>query len=159
MMRASTRLLVLALCAVPTAALGQAGAVAQPGVAPPASPVPKQAPSANCDRCGTVESIRQVTTHDRWTPLGTVPSMSDGTPKGVVMYQVGPGFTNQGQVLLGAAGGAAYKTSPTERNASRWEVVVRMDSGDKRTLSQNYEPMLREDDRVRVFGTQIELLQ
>jgi hypothetical protein len=34
-----------------------------------------------------------------------------------------------------------------------------MDSGEKRTLSQNYEPMLREDDRVRVFGTQIELLQ
>jgi predicted protein tyrosine phosphatase len=85
--------------------------------------------------------------------------MADGTPKGVVMYQVGPGFTNQGQVLLGAAGGAAYKSSPTERNASRWEIVVRMDSGDKRTLSQNYEPMLHQDDRVRVFGTQIELLQ
>jgi outer membrane lipoprotein SlyB len=146
MMRASRRLLVLALCAAPAAGLGQTGAAVQPA-------------TSACDRCGTVESIRQVTTRDRWTPLGSVPSMSDGTPKDVVMYQVGPGFTNQGQVLLGAAGGAAYKTSPTERNASRWEVVVRMDSGDKRTLSQNYEPMLREDDRVRVFGTQIELLQ
>ena len=75
------------------------------------------------------------------------------------MYQVGPGFTNQGQVPLGAAGGAAYKSSPTERRAARWEIVVHMDSGDKRTLSQNYEPMLHQDDRVRVFGTQIELLQ
>ena len=146
MMRASTRLLLLALCAAPTAGLGQTGAAVSPA-------------AGACDRCGTVESIRQVTTQDRWTPLGSVPSMVDGTPKGVVMYQVGPGFTNQGQVLLGAAGGAAYKTSPTERNASRWEIVVRMDSGDKRTLSQNYEPMLHQDDRVRVFGTQIELLQ
>ena len=157
MMHASTRLLVLALCVAPAVGLGQTGVVAQPGASPPASPVPKQAASANCDRCGTVESIRQLATRDRWQPLGSVPSISDGTPKDVVMYQVGPGFTNQGQVLLGAAGGA--KTSPTERNVSRWEVVVRMDSGEKRTLSQNYEPMLREDDRVRVFGTQIELLQ
>jgi outer membrane lipoprotein SlyB len=114
----------------------------------------------NCDRCGKVESIKQVTVRDQWTPLGsTASSASDGNPSGVAVYQIGKGFTNQGQVLLGAAGGGAYRTKPNELNTTRWEVTVRMDAGGNRTMTQNYEPMLREGDRVRVLGKQIELLQ
>ena len=75
------------------------------------------------------------------------------------MHQIGKGFTNQGQVLLGAAGGGTYSKRPSELNAKRWEVVVRMDGGDKRLVTQNYEPMLHEGDRVRVMGSQLELVQ
>lgn len=75
------------------------------------------------------------------------------------MVQIGPGFSNQGQVLIGAAGGAAYGTRPNQLNRQRWQVVVRMDVGGTRAVTQNYEPMLREGDRVRVMGTQLELLQ
>ena len=39
----------------------------------------------------------------------------------------------------------------------RWEVSVRMDDGTRRTLSQSYEPAVGEGDRVRVYGTQLEL--
>jgi hypothetical protein len=122
-----------------------------------ATPTPNR---DNCDRCGKIETIRQVAVRDQWMPLGsTASSASDGNPSGVTVYQIGKGFTNQGQVLLGAAGGAAYRTKPNELNATRWEVTVHMDVGGSRTLTQNYEPMLREGDRVRVMGKQIELLQ
>lgn len=131
-----------------------------------ASPVAAQpaAKDGECDRCGKIESIRPVTAKDQWTPLGTVSSspLGDGNtanPSGVTMYQIGPGFSKQGTVMIGAAGGAAYGTRPSQLNAKRWEIVVRMDAGGSRSVTQNYEPMLREGDRVRVMGSQLELLQ
>jgi len=135
----------------------------------PTSPTPSDARaalpvSADCDRCGTVQSINRTTTKDQWTPLGSVSASPLGTgdttaPSAVTMYQIGKGFSKQGTVLVGAAGGAAYQTRPRELNTSRWEVVVRMDSGGTRSVTQNYEPMLREGDRVRVMGSQLELVQ
>jgi outer membrane lipoprotein SlyB len=112
-----------------------------------------------CDRCGKVESIREVANKDTWTPLGSVPRSSDLGPTGVAVYQIGPGFSNQGQVLIGAAGGGTYNTRANQRNATRWEVVVKMDDGSTRSVTQNYEPLLVVGDRVRVIGTQIELMQ
>jgi outer membrane lipoprotein SlyB len=141
-----------------------------------ASPVAAQSPApaaaGDCDRCGKIESIRPVTAKDAWMPLGTVSTtplgtvsatpLGDGTaaaPSGVTMFQIGPGFSKKGTVLIGAAGGAAYRTRPSELSAKRWEIVVRMDAGDSRSVTQNYEPMLREGDRVRVMGNQLELVQ
>ena len=131
---------------------------------------PAQAPAttSDCDRCGKVESVHPVTTKDPWTPLGTTasgvavgnPSDSpSGNPTGVTMVQIGKGMTKKETVLIGAAGGGMYRTRPPELNAKRWEVVVRMDNGERRSVTQNYEPMLRDGDRVRVLGTQLELMQ
>jgi outer membrane lipoprotein SlyB len=136
-----------------------AGSLAAPAIA--AQPAAKE---ESCDRCGKIESIRPVAAKDQWTPLGTVSATPLGagnaaTPSGVTMFQIGPGFSKQGTVLIGAAGGAAYHTRPSELNATRWEVVVRMDAGGSRSVTQNYEPMLREGDRVRVLGSQLELVQ
>jgi outer membrane lipoprotein SlyB len=126
--------------------------------------VAQTAASARCERCGKIESIRPVTTKDQWTPLGTVSATplgegSAAAPSGVTMFQIGPGLSKQGTVLIGAAGGAAYGTRPSQLNAKRWEIVVRMDAGGSRSVTQNYEPMLREGDRVRISGSQLELLQ
>ncbi|HEX9275587.1 MAG TPA: hypothetical protein VGA51_04210 [Casimicrobiaceae bacterium] len=128
------------------------------------SPGPAAAAGGECDRCGKIESIRPMTAKDTWTPLGTVTTTSQGegttgTPSGVTMYKIGPGFSKQETLLIGAAGGAAYRTRPSELNAKRWEIVVRLDGGGSRSVVQNYEPMLREGDRVRVMGNQLELVQ
>jgi len=123
------------------------------------------APTADtCDRCGTIQTIQRVAAKDTWAPLGTVSatSVGAGDPIGsspVTMYEIGRGFSKKGTVMVGAAGGAAYGARPKELNAPRWEVAVKMDVGGVRLVTQNYEPMLREGDRVRVLGTQLELVQ
>ena len=102
-------------------------------------------PAAECGACGKVESIRVATANQQWTPLGTgvgvggVPSLGD-TPAGITSYKIGPGLSNQGMVVLGSAGGAAYKKTPNSFEQRRWEVTVRMDAGGMRILSLSYEP-------------------
>jgi outer membrane lipoprotein SlyB len=127
----------------------------------PSSPAPAgpSTATAGCERCGTIESIRQAVTKDQWTPLGSVPSTADLGPSAMTMYKIGKGFSNEGQVFVGAAGGTVYRTQPNQRNITRWEVTIKMDDGSTRSLTQNYEPLMQVGDRVRVFGTQIELVQ
>ena len=152
---------------------------AQPAPPPPPVPSDAQQPASvlapsgakpavgttDCDRCGKVESIRQASApSNQWAPLGSVPSVgagaSDLRPSDVsTQYKIGRDLSNQGQVTIGAAGGAVYQTRPTQRSGTRWEILVRMDDGTVRTVNQNYEPLLQVGDRVRVFGTQIELVQ
>jgi outer membrane lipoprotein SlyB len=170
------RLLSLAATIIAASLAWQAaGQQAPPPLPPP--PLPTDAQPATprsaiaplpgdtaCDRCGTIQSIQRVTAKDTWMPLGTVSSTSVGAggptnTSGVTMYQIGPGFSKKGTVMVGAAGGAAYQARPKELNAQRWEVAIRMDAGGVRTVTQNYEPMLHEGDRVRILGTQLELLQ
>jgi outer membrane lipoprotein SlyB len=130
-------------------ALGaDAGAQATPAGAPP------------CDSCGVVVAIRMSVQEEEWTPLGVVsPASSLAAPGGT---EARSAFAfgsegNRGLVLIGAAGGAMYAKRPTAYQRPRWDVTVKMDRGDTRTLQQRYEPLLREGDRVRVLGTQVEL--
>ena len=76
----------------------------------------------------------------------------------VTQLSIGPKLQNQGIVVVGAAGGAAYAKRPNAYEKPRWDVTVKMDRGGTRVVSQGYEPLLREGDRVRIFGTQLELV-
>jgi hypothetical protein len=150
-----------------------AAAVAQmppPLVPAPAAPaitaLPAPPPSVvatDCGPCGKVETIRQTTAKQQWTPLGTgvgvggVPDLGD-TPAGVTSFKIGPGLSNQGMVVLGSAGGAAYKKTPNAYEPKRWEVTVKMDGGGVRVVTLSYEPYVHEGDRVRISGNNVELL-
>ena len=119
-------------------------------------------PPEACEACGVVLSIRMTTERTQWTPLGsTTPSVvtATGSPTGsVTQLSIGPKLQNQGIVVVGAAGGAAYAKRPNAYEKPRWDVTVKMDRGGTRVVSQGYEPLLREGDRVRIFGTQLELV-
>lgn len=112
-----------------------------------------------CANCGRVESIQQTTATTGWTPLGAMasagPSQS-AADAGRVSTQYN--FSSGNVVMLGAAGGAGYAKRPNAYQRPRWQIAVRMDDGSRRNVSQDYEPELREGDRVRVFGTQLELM-
>ena len=121
--------------------------------------------AADCGNCGTVQSISPVSVRQQWTPLGSVPEAGamgggpGGQPGSATMFSIGPGFTNRGMVVVGAAGGAAYAQKPNEYQRQRWDVIVKMDSGPPpRVVNLSYEPFVQEGDRVRVFGNQLELV-
>jgi outer membrane lipoprotein SlyB len=148
--------------------LGAALAVAQPPPPPiPAAPSGNAAaaksgaavaPSDACEQCGKVLSIRQTMVKEQWTPLGGGASF-DSDARAATMFQIGPGLSNQGKVMVGAAGGAAYQKTPNAYEKPRWEVTVKMDNGQTRVTSLAYEPYVQEGDRVRLNGRNVELIE
>jgi hypothetical protein len=134
------------------------------GPAAPTAAVPPSIEAIECGACGKVESIRQTTARQQWTPLGSgvgvggVPDLG-AAPAGITSYKIGPGLSNQGMVVLGSAGGAAYKKTPNSYEQVRWEVTVKLDSGAIRIVTLSYEPFVHEGDRVRVAGNNVELLE
>ena len=119
-----------------------------------------QSSASTCDNCGVVVSIEISYQEEQWTPLGVVSpatSLTTGTEARSAFAFGSEG--NRGLVLIGAAGGAVYAKRPNAYQRPRWDVTVKMDRGDVRVLPQRYEPLLRKGDRVRVLGTQVELVE
>ena len=115
--------------------------------------------------CGTIQQIAPVAERQVWTPLGSVAPNSvsqsgmSGMTGSTTQMQIGPGFTNQGLVVIGAAGGAVYAQKPNEYRRTRWEVTLKMDDGMTRVVSMAYEPLFVQiGDYVRVAGNNIELV-
>jgi outer membrane lipoprotein SlyB len=125
---------------------------------------------SDCKACGRVVSIRLLTAAERWEPLGSAVGSAAGSsadlsgpggpaqPSTVSSFRIGRGGKNEGIVLLGSAGGANYKKAPTSYEHRRWEVTVRLDDGQTRAVGMAYEPFVREGDRVRIAGNNVELL-
>jgi outer membrane lipoprotein SlyB len=114
-----------------------------------------------CDNCGVVVSIRMLVQEEQWAPLGVV--SAGGSPTGTGSGETRSAFAfgsdgSRGLVVIGAAGGAVYARRPNSYQKPRWDVTIKMDRGDTRVVQQRYEPLLREDDRVRGIGTQLELV-
>jgi outer membrane lipoprotein SlyB len=66
---------------------------------------------------------------------------------------------NRGLVMIGANGGAQYASRPKSYQRQRWQVTLKMDDGSARLVQQRYEPFVREGERVRIVGTQLELVE
>lgn len=114
-------------------------------------------PADDCGQCGLVLSIKQTTVKEQWTPLGTSTGFYDDA-KAATQFKIGPGLSNQGMVIVGAAGGAGYQKTPNSYEKPRWDVTVKMDSGQTRVVQLTYEPYVQEGDRVRISGRNVELV-
>jgi outer membrane lipoprotein SlyB len=115
-------------------------------------------PGDDCGQCGKVLSIRRTMVKEQWTPLGGGASFNSDA-RAATMFQIGPGLSNQGKVMVGAAGGAAYQKTPNTYEKPRWEVSVKLDNGQTRVASLAYEPYVQEGDRVRINGRNVELIE
>ena len=79
--------------------------------------------------------------------------------RAATMFQIGPGLSNEGKVMVGAAGGATYQKTPNVYEKPRWDVTVKMDNGQTRVVSLAFEPYVQEGDRVRISGRNVELIE
>ncbi len=161
---------VLAQAPPPVAPKGAPPPIVAPGgpakAAPGSAVVGSTRPADDCGPCGSVESIRQVSVRQEWTALGAgvgvggtnAQSGPGGTGGVTTAFQFGRGGENQGMVILGAAGGANYRKSPNSYEQSRWDVTVKLDGGRTQVVRMGFEPYVREGDRVRVAGNNVELL-
>jgi len=114
-----------------------------------------------CNNCGVIVSIETVAQQEEWAPLGAMsygPSIAGGG-----MNEASSAFVvnrqNRGLVMIGANGGAQYASRPKSYQRQRWQVTLKMDDGSTRMVQQRYEPFVREGERVRIVGTQLELVE
>ncbi len=120
----------------------------EPMAALPPAPRVEQAPALPpCASCGVVEAINVAQEPRRTGFLGAIVGGLIGAFLG---DQVGSGDGRTTARILGAAGGA-YAGHQIERNSrpgSRYDVVVRLPNGDRRTVAFSSAPPLKVGDSV-----------
>ena len=130
--------------------------------ASPRSPTRIDAASARLHRLPLrpcASPIRQTTVKNAWTPLGTPAAPAACNPTRVTRRSrsVRACRTRASWCSVPPAAPSTSK-SPNAYEQPRWEVTVKLDSGQKRVVTVAYEPFVREGDRVRVAGNSVELV-
>jgi outer membrane lipoprotein SlyB len=110
------------------------------------------AASANsCTTCGTIESIRYVEEKGKGSGAGAVVG---GVLGGVVGHQFGSGRGNTVATVAGVGVGAVAGNE-VEKNVKKktyYVVTVRLDNGNKQSISQSSKPAMKQGDRVKIVG-------
>jgi len=117
--------------------------------------VPEQeARNAPCSNCGVVESVRRVEHRPQGSGVGAVGGAVLG---GLLGNQVGGGHGRQLATVAGAVGGAVAgnQIEGNMKTTYSWDIVVRMDNGNKRTLHASAAPQWRNGDPVRIVKGQL----
>lgn len=110
-----------------------------------------------CQNCGTVESIREVTTRGDSNGLGAAGGAVVG---GLLGNQVGGGRGREAMTVVGAIGGA-FAGNQIEKQAKAtlsYETTVRMNNGSSRTVGQAAQPDWHDGDRVRIVDGVVRLI-
>jgi outer membrane lipoprotein SlyB len=117
----------------------------------PATPTPPPPAAPICHDCGTVTAIREVRTPGSANGVGAI---AGGVVGGVIGNQIGKGSGRDAARILGAIGGAVagHQIEKHARTTTRYDVDVRMDDGQLRTVSRSTPPELRIGDPVRLQG-------
>ncbi len=117
--------------------------------------VPQSAPQI-CADCGKVTTVQMIQQEGEGTGLGAV---AGGVVGGVLGNQIGRGTGRKIATVAGAAGGAyvGHQAEKSMKSTTRWDVAVRMESGDTRMFSFDHEPIVRVGDYVKVRDGQLHL--
>ena len=109
---------------------------------------------AQCDNCGEVESIQPLTVKGDARPAAALAGAVIG---GVIGHQFGSGSGNDAATAAGAVGGAiAGSEIDRQRNSKTlYQVVVRMNDGQRIELTKPAHPGLAVGDEVRLIGDDI----
>lgn len=102
-----------------------------------------------CSTCGVVQSINVAQQKGEGSGIGLV---AGGVAGAVLGNQVGQGTGKDIATIAGAAGGA-YAGNEIEKNlkkTARYDIVVRLDDGTTRTVTQQTQPDLRVGDKVKI---------
>lgn len=113
---------------------------------------------ASCTDCATVQAVNEVVVDGEGRVLGTV---AGGVLGAVVGSQFGKGDGRTAAGVAGAVGGALLGREIQKRQGQRkqYEVVVRMNDGQQRSVVYAEPPSWRVGDRVRLAGETLEAWQ
>lgn len=102
-----------------------------------------------CANCGVVENIRAVAQPGEGSGLGAV---AGGVVGAIVGHQIGGGTGRKIATVAGAAGGAyaGHQIEKSQRQTTRYEVVVRMNDGTHRSVMMNMVPGWQIGEHVRI---------
>lgn len=114
----------------------------------------QQARNAPCSNCGVVESVRRIEHRPDGSGVGAVGGAVLG---GLLGNQVGGGHGRQLATVAGAVGGAVAgnQIEGNMKTTYSWNIVVRMDNGNKRTIHASSAPQWRNGDPVRIVKGQL----
>ncbi|HOV58635.1 MAG TPA: glycine zipper 2TM domain-containing protein [Rhodanobacteraceae bacterium] len=114
-------------------------------------PISAQAERWNrCRDCGFVRSVERIEERgDSHLGGGTVLGAIVG---GALGNQVGKGDGRKAATVAGAVAGGAvgHNIEKSRRTRTLWRVEVRMDDGDRRSITQSLFPDVRRGDRVQI---------
>jgi outer membrane lipoprotein SlyB len=128
---------------------------------PPAAPAPPPEvataappPPPVCNDCGIVAAVRAVKTTGQGTGVGAV---AGGVVGGLVGHQFGSGHGKDAMSILGVIGGAVagHEAEKEIKATTHYEVDVRLDNGQLRTVTVPGNPGPIVGTRVRIDNGQL----
>jgi outer membrane lipoprotein SlyB len=116
----------------------------------------RQVQALVCQNCGTVESIREITTRGDGSGLGAAGGAVVG---GLLGNQVGGGHGKQAMTVVGAIGGAlaGNQIEKRARATQSYETTVHMNNGSTRTVAQATQPEWRDGDHVKIVDGVVQM--
>jgi outer membrane lipoprotein SlyB len=145
-----------------------AAPVAAPAPAPVAAPAPKPAakpkpvaPKAAaaapapvkivCDICGTVVAVNMVEVAGKESGAGVV---IGGAVGGLLGNQLAKSKDKELATLAGAVGGAVagHYIEKNMKKSNAYDVVVKLENGEERTLRHTADPALVAGDKIKIEG-------
>jgi len=107
--------------------------------------------AASCANCGTIAKIRKFEQEGQGTGLGIV---AGGVAGGLLGNQIGSGRGRDVATVAGIGGGAyvGHQVEKKARTAIKYEIQVKMDSGETTTLVKSKEPPFAVGDKVKIVS-------